>query len=71
MRNDGTVLKYDATHVEDEYGCLSEASVDPVQYQAFAIDAAVFEAMWPSALEDLKAAAEHEHATRRGDVQRN
>ena len=29
------------------------------------------EAMWPSALADLKAAAEHEHASRNGDAGRN
>ena len=29
------------------------------------------EAMWPSALGDLKAAAEHEHASRRADAGRN
>lgn len=29
------------------------------------------EAMWPSALEDLKAAAEHEHESRSGDAGRS
>ena len=29
------------------------------------------EAMWPSALDDLKAAAEHEHASTRTDARRN
>jgi hypothetical protein len=45
---DGTVLKYDATHVEDEYGGLGEAALDPAQYQEFAISSAEFEATWAS-----------------------
>jgi DNA-binding transcriptional ArsR family regulator len=32
---------------------------------------AYVEAMWPSALGELKAAAEHEHASKRGDARRN
>ncbi len=32
---------------------------------------AYVEAMWPSALGDLKAAAEQEHASKRGDAGRN
>ncbi len=32
---------------------------------------AYVEAMWPSALRDLKAAAEREHASRRNDARRN
>jgi DNA-binding transcriptional ArsR family regulator len=32
---------------------------------------AYVEAMWPSALGDLKAAAEHEHASKSGDAGRN
>ena len=32
---------------------------------------AYVEAMWPSALGDLKAAAEHEHASKRDDARRN
>ena len=32
---------------------------------------AYVEAMWPTALGELKAAAEHEHASKRGDARRN
>ena len=46
--DDGTVLKYDVTHVEDEYGGLSEAALDPAEYQEFAIGSAEFETMWAS-----------------------
>jgi hypothetical protein len=45
---DGTVLKYDTTHVEDEYGGLSEAALDPAEYQVFAISSAEFDTIWAS-----------------------
>ncbi|WP_431097210.1 hypothetical protein [Polaromonas aquatica] len=44
----GTVLQYDADHVEDEYGGLSEAALEVDDFAPYAITQADFERAWTS-----------------------
>lgn len=44
----GTVLQYDQRHIEDEYGGLSEAPLDPEDFAPFEITQAEFEGVWSS-----------------------
>ena len=46
----GTVLQYDQVHIEDEYGGLSEAPLDPDDFALFEITQAEFEGVWSSRL---------------------
>jgi hypothetical protein len=42
----GQVLKYDDTHVEDEYGCLGDQALDLREFSAYIISASDFDAAW-------------------------
>ena len=42
----GPALKYDQTHVEDEYGCLSDQPLDLEDFAAFEIRKDEFEGVW-------------------------
>ena len=44
----GTVLHYDRTHIEDEFGGLSEAALDAADFAPFEISKAEFEQAWSS-----------------------
>ncbi|HRG99214.1 MAG TPA: hypothetical protein PLR99_23350 [Polyangiaceae bacterium] len=43
---DGTLLRYDVGHAEDELGGLGDQPLDLAELAAFEIDAAEFEARW-------------------------
>ena len=43
---DGTVLKYDASHMEDKYGGLADQPLEPEENQIPEVKAAEFEAEW-------------------------
>ncbi|MGC4014229.1 MAG: hypothetical protein QM755_06875 [Luteolibacter sp.] len=42
----GIALFYDESHVEDHFGGLSEAALDPAEFTPFSIGAAEFEQAW-------------------------
>ena len=44
----GTVLRYDQGHIEDEHGGLSEAPLDAQDFAPFEITQAEFESVWSS-----------------------
>jgi hypothetical protein len=44
----GAVLKYDQAHIEDKYGGLAEAALDPRDFAPFEISQAEFERTWSS-----------------------
>lgn len=45
----GTVLKYDETHADDEFGGLGDQALDLEDFAPFEIDRARFEDEWSSA----------------------
>lgn len=42
----GRVLKYDAEHVEDEYGALGEKPIDREEFAPFEVTKEAFEKAW-------------------------
>jgi hypothetical protein len=44
----GPILKYDETHLDDEFGGLGEKPLDLEEFAAFEIDRAEFEVIWSS-----------------------
>ena len=44
----GIAIRYDATHLNDEFGRLSEAALPSTEFSPFTITAAEFEAAWAS-----------------------
>jgi hypothetical protein len=44
----GTVLRYGAGHVEDDYGQLADQPLDVVAMAPFLTDESAFERAWPS-----------------------
>jgi hypothetical protein len=42
----GVVLKYDALHLEDKYGFLSDQPLEPEKYGVPEVSAEAFEAAW-------------------------
>jgi hypothetical protein len=46
----GTVLRYDVGHFEDEYGRLADQPLDRMAMARFLTDETAFERAWPSGL---------------------
>jgi len=46
----GTVLRYDSGHVEDEYGQLTDQPLDLVAMRPHLADKTAFETVWPPGL---------------------
>lgn len=44
----GQVLRYDLDHIEDIYGQLGEAPLDPLEFEPFRISQEEFERLWSS-----------------------
>ncbi|QIL74784.1 hypothetical protein [Hymenobacter sp. HDW8] len=42
----GRKLKYSLNYIEDEFGMLSDVSLEPEEYKEFRIDQGEFEAIW-------------------------
>jgi hypothetical protein len=46
----GDILKYDETHIEDEFGQLGEKALDLEDFAPFEIDQTAFEKVWSSSV---------------------
>ncbi len=48
--DDGPILKYDETHLDDEFGGLGDQALDLDEFAPFEIDGAAFGRAWSSSV---------------------